>query len=343
MTRAQAHPFFSGIFGPDQHVFMASGGGGTFKAVQRLVQRVGTDHLTLLFCDTLIEHRDCYKLLALTAFTAFDRQGSNSAAHILTLIDALPEYHEDPARRAQQLEEIRQAMALAVPQLVWLADGRDPWTLFFERKFLGNSRVDLCSKELKRDVADRWLKANRDPAVTTVYLGMDWTEEHRFIEAQARYARTGYRCEAPLCEAPFLPADWKVDLYSELLALGIAVELYRLGFPHNNCGGFCIKAGQAFFALLLRTRPAVYAFHEAKEKAIRLILGDVSILKDRRGGVTRTLTLEAFRLRLEAGGGFDKTDFGSCGCMGESPDEPTGDVPLDMIYGDGSVQPLLVR
>ncbi len=314
---------FPGIFGADQHVFMVSGGGGTFKAVQRLVQRITTKHLTLLFCDTLIEHRDCYRLLAHTAFLAFGRQGSNSAAHILALIDALPEFHEDPTGRVQQLDTIRQTMALAVPQLVWLADGRDPWTLFFERKFLGNSRVDLCSKELKRDIADRWLKANRDPAVTTVYLGMDWTEEHRFTEAKARYARTGYRCDAPLCEAPFLPAFWKGDLYAELRALGIEVELYRLGFPHNNCGGFCVKAGQAFFALLLRTRPVVYAFHEAKEKAIRLILGDVSILKDRRGGVTRTLTLEAFRLRLEAGGAYDRNDFGSCGCMGEATEMET--------------------
>jgi hypothetical protein len=343
MTRAQPTLLLPGILGLDQHVLMASGGGGTFKAAQRLVEQVGTECLTLLFCDTLIEHRDCYKLLAHTVFRSFGTAGSNSAHHILSMVDALPEYHEDPAGRVQQLNAIRQAMTLAVPQLIWLADGRDPWTLFFERKFLGNSRVDLCSKELKRDVADRWLRANRDPAITTVYLGMDWTEEHRFIEAKARYARAGYRCEAPLCEAPLLPAFWKSDLYQELLTLGIDVELYRLGFPHNNCGGFCIKAGQAFFALLHRTKPLVYAFHEAKEQAIRGVLGDVSILKDRRGGVTKTLTLEQFRVRLEAGGAYDKNDFGSCGCMGGGEDDPTDDTPLDLVYRDGLVQPLLVR
>ena len=56
-------------------------------------------------------------------------------------------------------------------------------------------------------------------------------------------------------------------------------------------------------------------FPGAKEQEICELLGDVSILKDRRGGQTRTLTLKDFRERLQAGGEYNRTEFGSCGCF----------------------------
>jgi len=31
-------------------------------------------------------------------------------------------------------------------EITRVADGRDPWQVFFERRFLGNTRVDLCSR-----------------------------------------------------------------------------------------------------------------------------------------------------------------------------------------------------
>ncbi|SRR5579859_966406 len=309
----QAH--FPGIFGTDRHVFMASGGVGSLAGVRRIVAQHGADLLTLLFCDTLIEHRDCYRLMVYTAFEAFGLLDAPATSQIFQLIDALPDYHDDPVARVQQLVTIKNQVVAAAPNVVWLADGRDPWQVFFDRKFLGNSMVDPCSAKLKREIADQWLRSHCDPAVTTVYVGMDWTEEHLFVEARDRYARMGYRCKAPLCEAPLLPIDWKTKLIEELKDLGLCPELYLLGFPHNNCGGFCVKAGQAFFALLLRVRPQVYAYHEGKEQEIRAILGDVSILKDRRGGETRPLTLRDFRIRLQGGGDFDRAEFGGCGCF----------------------------
>ena len=87
------------------------------------------------------------------------------------------------------------------------------------------------------------------------------------------------------------------------------------GFPHNNCGGFCIKAGHAQFRLLLKRFTERYAFHEQKERELREYLGkEVSILRDRGNGESRTLTLEAFRLRVEAGQRTDEFDWGGCGC-----------------------------
>lgn len=209
---------------------------------------------------------------------------------------------------------LREAAADVGGHLVHIAEGRDPWQVFFDQRFLGNSLVDPCSRILKRETGMRWLRANCDPKHTVLYLGIDWTEEHRYTAAKERFAAEGWRVEAPLCQAPFLS---KEQIFADLVAANINVpRLYRLGFDHNNCGGFCIKAGQAHYALLLKVMPQRYMRHERKEQRIRKMLGkNVAILEDRRGGVRRPMTLQEFRKRLQKGGGFDKFDVGGCGCF----------------------------
>src|SRR5687768_1986786 len=49
-------------------------------------------------------------------------------------------------------------------------DGRTIWDVFKAGRFLGNTRVDLCSRVLKREPMRAWLEANCDPADTTVLL-----------------------------------------------------------------------------------------------------------------------------------------------------------------------------
>jgi len=205
--------------------------------------------------------------------------------------------------------------------LMRIVEGRDPWQVFFDERMLGNSRFDPCSKILKRRMVDRWLSNNCDPAATTVYVGIDWTEEHRFGPLRARRATDGWHYEAPLCEPPYYDRD---EARRALAAAGIRLpRLYELGFSHNNCGGFCVKAGHAHFALLLRTMPERYAYHEAKEQEIRSFLGrsDISILTDRSGdGKKKPFTLTELRKRIEAGWQSDLFDIGGCGCfVGDGP------------------------
>jgi hypothetical protein len=208
------------------------------------------------------------------------------------------------------------AADLGVP-ITRAADGRDPWEVFFDEKFLGNSRVDPCSKILKRQKLDSWLKENCDPDNTVVYVGIDWSEEHRFTTLKERKLSQGWSYEAPLCSPPFLS---KAQMIMELQLRGIRPpRLYAMGFSHNNCGGFCVKAGQAHWANLLNKMPERYKYHEGKEKEIREYLGkDVSILVDRRGGKRKPLTLESFRKRVESGVAIDRFDFGGCGCFSGS-------------------------
>lgn len=94
-------------------------------------------------------------------------------------------------------------------------------------------------------------------------------------------------------------------------------RLYALGLDHNNCGGGCVKAGQAHWSRLYHALPAAYRWWESKEQEIRAFLGkDVSILTDRSGGgIKKPLTLAAFRNRLAGDGQVDMFDTGGCGCF----------------------------
>jgi hypothetical protein len=261
-----------------KHVVMFSGGIGSWMAARRVVEQHGTKDVTLLFTDTLIEDHDLYRFL--------------------------DEAAED----------------VGAP-LVRIAEGRTPWQVFRDERFLGNSRIDPCSKILKRQLGDKWLTENCDPADTTVYVGVDWSEIHRFegqgdrAGLKARKLEQGWRYEAPLTEPPYLT---KEEMIAALVKRGIRPpRLYALGFSHNNCGGWCVKAGKGHYARLLEKLPDVYAFHEAQERDFREFIGkDVAILRNADGS---PLTLEAFR-RLVQGTGcgslfFDPNDLGGCGCF----------------------------
>lgn len=201
--------------------------------------------------------------------------------------------------------------------LVHLKEGRTPWEVFHDARFLGNNRVPLCSRVLKQEPAAKWLKENDPNEQATIVVGIDWTEEHRLPAVVRNYAPRPVR--APLCEEPLID---KADLIAELEAIGIdPPRMYAEGFPHNNCAGFCVRAGQRHFQHLLEKRPGVYAEAESEEQKIRQYLGkDIAILRDRRGGTSRPLTLREFRSGLQSGDKSDG-DWGGCGCFVE--DEAT--------------------
>lgn len=196
-----------------------------------------------------------------------------------------------------------------------VADGRTPWEVFRDVNMIGNARVDPCSRVLKRSLLRRWIEERFDPSDTTIYLGIGWMEEHRLRGARKYWGN--WDVQAPLCEPPLIEHH---DLLLMAKEAGIKIpRLYRMGFFHNNCGGFCVKAGIRQFSLLYEKMPDRYLWHEEQEERMRERLGkDVAILKDRTGGVTRPLTLRRLRQeRLEAGAGLsgdEKDDWGGCAC-----------------------------
>ncbi|MGG1014814.1 hypothetical protein ABE169_06505 [Bacillus subtilis] len=181
-------------------------------------------------------------------------------------------------------------------EYIRLEDGRTPWEVFRDVKYIGNSRVAQCSHLLKQKIASDWVKANFEPEECVLYLGIDWTEAHRTKNPVKNYAP--YKVAFPMCEEPFITKDEMID---QLELLGInRPRLYKLGFTHNNCGGFCVRAGQGHFATLLKELPYVYKYHEKKEQEMRNFLGkDVTILRRTKNGVKQNLTLKQLGKRLK--------------------------------------------
>jgi 3'-phosphoadenosine 5'-phosphosulfate sulfotransferase (PAPS reductase)/FAD synthetase len=200
--------------------------------------------------------------------------------------------------------------------LTLIAEGRDIWQVYKDVRFMGNSRIDPCSRILKRETADKWIAAHFTPNDCIVYIGIDFTEEHRFTRLAERKLPWVY--QAPLCQ-------WEPMTKPEILEWakreGLRLPtLYAAGFPHSNCGGFCIKAGQAHYRRLWEQFPERYAEYERKEEEVYEHIGKRNpFLKVTEHGQTRYVSLREFREEfLEGTKQCDLFDWGGCGCFSEA-------------------------
>lgn len=296
-----------------RHVVMFSGGVGSFAAADRVVSQFGRD-VTLLFADTLIEDADLYRFLVESAAFLTGKAGLGEVSGLAARASNTPP-SSDMMRRRAHLAALRSDCRQVIPGLVWIADGRTPWEVFRDVRFLGTARVAQCSRELKQKMVDGWLEVNRSAADTIVHVGIDWTEEHRLVRLRALRGAQGWDYRAPLCEPPIYS---KETGFKRLAEVSIQPpRLYALGFSHNNCGGGCVRAGVGHFAHLYRALPVVYAEWEAGEAGMREFLGrdDIAILRDRSDGDTKPLTLVQLRRRLDAGHQPDLFEIGGCGCF----------------------------
>lgn len=297
-----------------------SGGVGSYSAARRYVDQHGAEELELLFTDTLCEDQDAYRFLIAGAANLFSVDLPDG---FLPAIEDFPAWEDRTAYKAFVLALAARSMLL-MPRLHWIADGRDVWDVYEQERFLGNSRADPCSKVLKRELADRWLKNNCDMSQTQVIVGIDYEEVERF-EGQPgkngkpgpkglrrRMAEQGWTFIAPLCDRPLL--SWKIR-QDRLTQEGLWLpRLNALGFAHNNCGGFCCKGGQGHWKQMLRKFPERYAYAERREQEIRQLLGNVSMLTDRRGdGIKKPLTLADLRNRDLTP--EEASEMGACGCF----------------------------
>lgn len=212
---------------------------------------------------------------------------------------------------------LNEAAANVGAPLVRIADGRTPWDVMRDHHCIATSKIDVCSFKLKRVLLDKWRDEHCAPDESTIYVGLDWTESHRVDRMNDKCAP--WRYAAPMAEAPYMTKAAMMDwLRSEEIC---PPRLYGMGFAHNNCGGFCVKAGRAAFANLLRRMPERYAWHEQQERELRewqsangVQMGHV-LYKDRNGKRER-ITMEDFRKEIEGRGDeFEGAhDWGGCGC-----------------------------
>lgn len=194
---------------------------------------------------------------------------------------------------------------------VILTDGRTPWDVFIDHRFIGNSRMAKCSGELKTKPIMRWLKKNANPADPMV-LGLGWEEADRIERAEARWSP---RPVISLLKQ-YRVFRWQYEgiLKRHGLKQG---RLYDVGFVHNNCGGFCVKAGQGQFERLLRWHPERYDYHEKEMERAMAAIGPTAkpFLKMTTNGAVRYVTLREFREYIQGGGQVEMFSEAGCGCF----------------------------
>lgn len=202
---------------------------------------------------------------------------------------------------------------LGSPEWVILRDGRNPMEVGRDRRCIPSNWMKVCSMELKTKPMRTYIEGRWTPDECVILLGYDWTEGPRIEAALPKWEP--YSVGNPLAGEPFLQ-KWEVlDLMRER---GIEPpRLYATGAPHANCGGGCVRSGQAAWKRLLDWNPERYGEWEEEEAESRAFLDkDVAILRHRGGPLKgKPLTLRDFRLRLEVQPSmFDQSDEGACGC-----------------------------
>lgn len=332
-------------------IVMYGGGLTSYEAARRSIERFGHDATEMWFADTRIEDEDLYR---------FNRDVEEILGKKLILFD----------------------------------QGLDIWGIFKRERFLGNSRIDPCSKFLKRlplrkaleahypllkciscnglwerkeeritvleldhseikvpicqtcvihdptykadvktlkatiekkgndctkartgirKLEDRIEPCSKEGRFVRVVLGMDIIEDCDRLHRARGYWRPFHNW-FPLAEKPFVN---KTKIIEQLQDIGIrAPRLYGAGFEHNNCGGFCVKAGMGQMVHLYETLPERYLYHEQKELEFQEFIGsDVTILSQTRKGVRSNLSLRDLRLRVEAGEEFAFSPGLACACL----------------------------
>lgn len=293
-----------------KHILSFSGGTGSFAAAEMVISQHGYENVLFVFCDTLIECNDLYRFMIESAYKLTDRPVLETLTKSAEKIPPL----DNPDRTAY-IKRLAAAVMADIPQFVWLIDGRDPWQVYRDRKYQGNTRMAHCTVELKGKTFAKWLTKTFKPEECVIHFGFDWSEEHRLTEAQNNWAP--YRCEAVLCGPPFIS---KAQINNMIDDRDIELPvMYEKGFMHNNCGGFCPKAGQAHYANLLEKSPDVYAYHENQQQQLFKDLPTArAFIRVTRNKQINYLTLKEFREHLQSGGEFIAGDNKGCGCFSDA-------------------------
>lgn len=353
----------SAVPGDDSTVCIVMYGGGltSYEAARRAIERYGHNRVEIWFADTRMEDDDLYR---------FNRDVEKILEHKIIVFD----------------------------------QGVDVWGIFYRERFLGNSRIDPCSKFLKRVPLRKELE-NRFPNSACVICRNDWsktdnqiikvqdldgstisegicenclendkqysnsvskliqiieTEGNNSSAARNKLASVSGRIERcdedgnfvrvvlgmdniedcdrmhrakaywrpfvnwfPLAEPPFKN---KTRIIEDIRKLGVQEpRLYAAGFAHNNCGGFCVKAGVGQMVHLWKTLPERYLEHEQKELEFQEFIGsDVTILTETRNGEKRNLSLQELRKRAEQGEEFRFNKGTACACLNPASPEADG-------------------
>lgn len=236
---------------------------------------------------------------AITALIAYEKELDFNLIFADTLIE-----DEDLYRF---IREIAEAVS---KEIIWLQDGRTPWDVYVDKRWIGNTRTAHCSEELKTKQVRTWLEENTNQGDPLV-LGMDITEQDRIDRAAKKWE------PRPVIS---LLNEYRVGRHQHeeiLKRYGIQrPRLYGMGFLHNNCGGFCCKAGQEQFARLYEFMPERYKWHEQEMERVISDIGPTAkpFLRKAESGELQYLTLKEYRTQYLEDDNYQPPLFGESGC-----------------------------
>jgi 3'-phosphoadenosine 5'-phosphosulfate sulfotransferase (PAPS reductase)/FAD synthetase len=236
---------------------------------------------------------------AVTALLAHERGDPFTCLFADTLIE-----DEDLHRFTADVER-----AIGHP-IIRLQDGRTPWEVFRDVRYHGNTRTAHCSSALKTDVVRAYLDTHAAP-LDPLILGMDVSESERVARAAERWA--------PRPVLSWL-AEWSIyrPQYADVLGRHNIKppRLYGLGFAHNNCGGYCVRAGTGQMRQLLGAFPERYRWHEEQQEALLMDIPTARpSLRETIDGEHRYLTLRELRERAELQLPLPWDGPAGCGCF----------------------------
>lgn len=197
------------------------------------------------------------------------------------------------------MEEVAEYIGI---EITYRTDGRTPEEVFYDVRFLGNSRMAKCSEELKVRQTLIYLEELRDihNLEPILYFGIGPHEQHRAINLQNFYEHNPIEpiatrfpmietFKADLDAKKIIRDEWKIPL----------PRMYGLGFSHANCAGRCVRGGLGHYALLYKVWPNQYLEQEAMEERFREKFDkDVSILKRD----SKAFTLREYRKLMDRDG-----------------------------------------
>lgn len=304
--------FFEGTldYPPEKHhVILYSGGKGSFLAA--LLLREKGYKFSCYFNDTYYEHASLYRFLADTLAVLFEVDLSDYYTAVPSLaLENLPDRGHYLSDQGKAISEKLQG------RLIYDAYGTDLLNLADQSNYMPNTRVDLCSRLLKRDLTQRYFTNHFDPATTYAAIGLGLWEDHRLQKAKPHWQP--FQLISPLADA--LVYD-EVAIYEQVQAhYGLTLpHLYSIGMAHNNCAGFCVKAGLAHYRDLLERDRDLYLLHEANmEQLFERNASLKPFLRKTIDGKTHYITLRQYRLWLESGSKSPQDlldeDYGVCNC-----------------------------
>ena len=204
--------------------------------------------------------------------------------------------------------------------IVRLNQGKDIWDVFDEHGVMRMlSGACKASVELKQKPLDNYTRSTFSPDDVLIAFGLSWTEPERQNRLATRLEP--YQVFYPLNVSPQLT---DCGIVAELERYGLPESMaYNLGYSHDNCKGGCVLAGQAQWAGLLDDDPEHFSYCEQRERVFYDRTG-FTILKDRRGGETKSYPLSQLRVDKAAGRRFRGTWRSTCGCMLIGEDQDVG-------------------